>query len=84
MLLVIVACLFNLQLTLGAVGELINCPPETEAKFITKSRSLELLPYRIKSAGYEVWMCTADDAEAIELFIQTTGKRAVGRLVDAS
>ena len=46
---------------LCAVGELTNCPPGTEAKFITKSRSLELLPGRIPSAEYEAWICTADD-----------------------
>ena len=36
-------------------------PPGTEAKFITKSRSLELLPGRITSAEYKAWICTADD-----------------------
>ena len=46
---------------LCAVGELTNCPPGTEAKFITKSRSLELLPGRITSAEYKAWICTADD-----------------------
>lgn len=46
---------------LCAVGELINCPPGTEAKFITKRRSLELLPGRITSAEYKAWICTADD-----------------------
>jgi hypothetical protein len=35
--------------------------PETEAKFITKSRCLELLPGRIPSAEYKAWICTADD-----------------------
>jgi hypothetical protein len=44
-----------------AVGELTNGPPGTEAKFITKSRSLELLPGRITSAEYEAWICTADE-----------------------
>jgi hypothetical protein len=46
---------------LCAVGELTNCPPGTEAKFITKSRSLELLPNRIPSAETKAWICTADD-----------------------
>ena len=46
---------------LCAVGELTNCPPGTEAKFITKSRSLELLPGRITSAETKAWICTADD-----------------------
>ena len=35
------------------VGKLTNCPPGTKTKFITKSRSLELLPNRITSAEYE-------------------------------
>ena len=35
--------------------------PGTEAKFITKSRSLELLPGRIPSAETKAWICTADD-----------------------
>ena len=46
---------------LCAVGELTNCLPGTEAKFITKSRSLELLPGRITSAETKAWICTADD-----------------------
>ena len=36
---------------IAAVGELTNGLPGIEAKFITKSRSLELLPGRILSAG---------------------------------
>jgi hypothetical protein len=72
------------RLRLCATGELINCLPGTEAKFITKSRSLELLPNRITSAEYIAWICTADDAGMIELFIQTIGKQEVFRLVDAS
>ncbi len=43
------------------VGELINCLPGTAAKFITKRRSLELLPNRITSAEYKAGICTADD-----------------------
>ena len=46
---------------LCAVGELTNCPPGTDAKFITKSRSLELLPNRIPSAETKARICTADD-----------------------
>jgi len=46
---------------LCAVGELTNCLPGTEAKLITKSRSLELLPGRIPSAETKAWICTADD-----------------------
>ena len=49
------------RLRLCAVGELTNCLPTTEAKFITKSRSLELLPSRITSAETKAWICTADD-----------------------
>ena len=48
-----------------AVGELTNCPPGPEAKFITKSRSLELRPGRIPSAGYKAWICTADDCTSV-------------------
>ena len=44
-----------------AVEELTNCPPGTEAKFITKSRCLELLPGRITSAEYKAGICIADD-----------------------
>ena len=40
-------------------------PPGTEAKFITKSRSLELLPNRITSAEYKAWICTADDCTSV-------------------
>ena len=46
---------------LCAVGELTNCLPGTKAKFITKSRSLELLLGRIPSAETKAWICTADD-----------------------
>lgn len=51
---------------LCAVGELTNCLPGTEAKFITKSRSLELLPNRITSAETKAWICTADDCFNVE------------------
>ena len=44
-----------------AFGKFTNCLPETEAKFITKSRRLELLPGRITSAEYKAGICTADD-----------------------
>jgi len=50
---------------LCAVGELTNCPPGTEAKFITKSRSLELMPSRITSAETKAWICTADDCTSV-------------------
>ena len=47
-------------------GELTNCPPGTAVKFITKSRSLELLPgrpdsYRVPFAGFKAWICNADE-----------------------
>ncbi len=45
---------------LCAVGELTNCLPGTEAKLMTKSRSLELLLNRIPSAEYKAWICTAE------------------------
>ena len=51
---------------LCAVGELTNCPPGTEVKFITKSRSLKLLPGRIPSAGYKAWICTAADWASVK------------------
>ena len=44
-----------------AIGELNNCLPGTEANFITKSRSLELLPCRFPFVEYEAWICTAVD-----------------------
>jgi hypothetical protein len=41
--------------------KLTSCLPATEAKFITKSRSLELLPNRITFAEYKALICTAGD-----------------------
>ena len=53
-----------------AVGELTNWPPvipiASGTKFITKSRSLELLPSRTTSAEYKAWICTADDCFNVE------------------
>ena len=51
---------------LCAVGELTNCLPGTEAKFITKSRSLELMTGRIPSAEYKAWICTAADCSSVK------------------
>ena len=48
------------------VGELTNCPPGTEAKFMTKSRSLKLLPNRITSAETKARICTAADCFNVE------------------
>ena len=44
----------------------LSARPGTEAKFITKSRSLELLPNRIASAETKAWICTADDCFNVE------------------
>ena len=43
---------------LCVVGELTNCPNGTEAKFITKCRSLELLPGRITFDETKAWIGT--------------------------
>ncbi len=51
---------------LCAVGELTNCLPGTEAKFIIKCSLLLLMPNRIPSAEYEAWICTADDCFNVE------------------
>jgi|GEM_PF-6017757 len=56
------SCVFIIQRQrIAAVGDLTNCPPGTEAKFITKGRSLELQSNRIMSAESKAPKCTAGD-----------------------
>ena len=44
-----------------AIEELTNYLPITEAKFITTSRSLKLLPGGFPFAEYNAWIGAADD-----------------------
>ena len=65
---------FNLQPTLGLceIWEMTDCLLGTEAKFITKSRSLVPLPGRITSAETKAWMCTAADCFNVEIQLHKT------------
>lgn len=45
---------------MAAVEELTNCLPGTEAKLITKSQVLALMPNRIPTAETKAWICPTD------------------------